>query len=616
MTPATEVIEKLMLDNSEYRLMSYTTDGGEYYGSWSNETDPLIGNSLHLAVSADGGETYTLLNYNTGVLYAEADYTAEGGNPYRGVGKMLRDPYVFRTADGFGVIAARADETSDTDSTDGSVMIYTSEDLTEFEFVGYLTLDTSAVYEPACVYENGAYTVSWSTGDGTVRKTAVTTDFKTISDAEISYKVYASPSINIDHAEKSTNAISISAAEYEALTAALNAPVNTGMAELEDITVSAGTSVTLPETATALYNNGSTQEFPVTWDTSSLDTSKAGEYTLTGTVQTKDYDTSLIPNRADPCVLYANSLYYFTATRDSGGQNVLNLRIADTIEALADAEDILLYNAGSELIWAPEIHAVDGTLMIYFAWGSKWDRVQSHVMVLEGSDASNADDWSDPERIKLRDGSTYLITNGISLDMTCFEWDGKFYLAWAQRQVSSSGDYNYSTYGYESSNIYIAEYDPASPAQLASDPVLISRPSYGWERTMAEVDEGPFVIEHDGRLYMTVAANATNYSYGIKLLTLAEDGDPVNADDWTAKGYPILSTAMNDTEPGPGHSSFTVDENGDPVLVYHWGSGGDARTTSVKNVHFAANGEPVINIPRGEQISEEYSTVTIKVIVE
>ncbi|MCD7783735.1 MAG: family 43 glycosylhydrolase [Firmicutes bacterium] len=616
MNPVVDAIEASVVETSVYKLMSYTTDGGEYYGSWSSATAPIIGNSLHLAVSSDGGETYTPLNYNTGVLYAEADYSAEGGNPYKGVGKMLRDPYVFRTATGYGVIAARADETSDTDSTDGSVMIYTSEDLTDFEFAGYLMLDTAAVYEPACVYENGKYTVSWSTSDGGTRKYAVTEDFKSIGGEGASDEVYENPSIDIDHSVEATNVIGITAAEYKTLTTKLNAPINTGVEEFEDVTVSAGANAVLPETATAIYNDGSTQKFPVTWDTSSLDTSVAGKYTLTGTVTAKDYDSSLIANRADPCVLYANGKYYFTATRDNGSQYVLNLRVADTIEGLADAEDILLYDAGSELIWAPEIHEVDGTMMIFFAWGATWDKVQSHVIVLEGDDAETADDWSEPQRIMLADGETNLIDNGITLDMTCFEWDGTYYLAWAQRQVSSSGDYNYSTYGYESSNIYIAKYNPANPAQLASGPVVISRPSYGWERTIAEVDEGPFVIENDGRLYMTVAANSTNCSYAIKLLTLNEGGDPTNPDDWSIKGYPLLSTAMNDSEPGPGHSSFTIDENGDPVLVYHWGSRGSNRTTTVKKVHFNTNGEPVLNIQRGEQLSDEFKTVTIKVTVK
>ena len=249
--------------------------------------------------------------------------------------------------------------------------------------------------------------------------------------------------------------------------------------------------------------------------------------------------------------------------------------------------------------------------MIFFATGSGWDHVQSHVMILEGNDATNAADWSEPERIKMADGVTNLIDDGITLDMTCFEWDGKWYLSWSQRRVNS-GNKN----DHESANIYIAEYDPGEPGKLSGDTSVISRPEFGWERTRTAVDEGPFVVENGGRLYMTIATNATDFSYGIKLLTLKDGGNPLKPEDWIIKSRPLLCTAMNTSEPGPGHSSFTVDENGDPVLVYHWGRRGSNRTTTIKSVHFNANGEPVLNIPRGEQLKDEFKNVTVKVIVE
>ena len=66
-------IIKTTMDNSAYKLASYTTNGAEYHGA----EQPIIGNSLHLAVSADGGKSYEPLNSNIGVLFAEADYTTE-----------------------------------------------------------------------------------------------------------------------------------------------------------------------------------------------------------------------------------------------------------------------------------------------------------------------------------------------------------------------------------------------------------------------------------------------------------------------------------------------------------------------------------------------------------
>lgn len=605
MRPAEDfnMIDESTKERSTYMLASYTTDGSEYYGS----AQPAIGNSLHLAVSNDGGETYEPLNSNVGVLFAEADYSENAADPLWGDTKMLRDPYLFRLKDGgYGVIAAREDASGNNDETDGSAAIYTSEDLTEFFLLGYVALDSKAIYEPVCVFEDGAYRISWSDSDGGPRKSAMSEDLLTIGEVSDTDEVYSAPRLEMDC--DATNELGLTETEYESLVTALNAPKHVGFADMPDTEAENG-SVSLPETVTALYNDGSEQEFPVTWDTSSVDFSEPGEYTVTGTVTAKDYPTNFITDRADPCVLRSGDRYYFVATRDNGDQTVLYIRTADTLDGLAAAEDHELWSNGGDLIWAPEIHEADGRLMIFFATGRDWSRVQSHVMVLEGEDPLSADAWSEPVRIKKSDGVSNLIDDGITLDMTFFEWQGKYYVSWSQRRVNCG-----NVHDHESANIYIAEYDPSQLGRLAGDAYVISRPTMAWERTSTAVDEGPFTIVNDGTLYMTIAANGTNSSYGIKLMTLRDGGDPLNAEDWAVKGYPLLCTAMNTAEPGPGHSSFTVDENGDPVLVYHWGTRGSHRTTTIKNVHFNPEGEPVLNIPRGEQLA--YNEVSIKVIVK
>ncbi len=63
-------------------------------------------------------------------------------------------------------------------------------------------------------------------------------------------------------------------------------------------------------------------------------------------------------------MLKYNGKYYFVATRDAGGQTVLNIRVADMIDGIATATDNEIYSNGTALIWAPEIHNIDGKLMI------------------------------------------------------------------------------------------------------------------------------------------------------------------------------------------------------------------------------------------------------------
>lgn len=581
---------------SMYYVMSYTTAGAEYYASYSDVGEPIIGNSLHIAVSLDGGETYEPLNFNIGVLYAEADYSDAAADPLYGDAKMFRSPYLFRTADGaFGVITARADAVSDKDTTDGMVMIYMSEDLKSYRFIGFLNLDTSAVYEPVCVVENGEYTISWANSAGGSRKRTVTKDLRIIGNVEASAETYSKYVGIADFAETVTNVIEISKSEYDMLKQKLNPPVMTGIKEFQDISVMVGDRVDFPEKAAALYSDGSERNVPVRWDASEIDTMHAGVYTIYGELAEKEFPSDFIPDRADPCILKYDDRYYFTATRDRGGQNVLNIREAETIHALAEAEERMLYENRKGLVWAPEIHNIDGILTIFFADGERdWSTVQCSVMRLkEDGNPMCAEDWTKPVRIKRPDGKGNITEDGISLDMTCFKWENKWYLAWSQRKINGG---NKNIHG--SADIYIAEYNPRQPERLAGDMHVISRPLFGWERSHTAVDEGPFTLIHGGRLYMTTAVNGTDYSYGIKLMTLKKNGCPLNADDWETQGFPILASAMNTGEPGPGHSSFVRDENGDIFLAYHWGNEGAGRTTSIKKVHFSSNDAPILNIPR------------------
>lgn len=587
-------------NSTPYRVLSYTTDGSEY----KIGTVPVIGNSLHLAVSENSGASYDTLNAGVGVLFAEADYTDESNpnNLVNGVSKMLKNPYIFRLGSGgFGVITARGDGNSDTDSTDGKAMIYTSDDLTSFDFKGYIELDNSAVSKLKCEYIDGAYRIYWTNAAGE-RKEGKTSDFKNISEVKSSDYVSVSPKSNISGAN-SVNSLEISKKEYEELKTNLNPPEHIGFKEIADIEAENG-NVDLPEFVTAMYNDGSEADYPVEWDTDGIDFSKAGTYKINGKVKTKEYASNMIANRADPCMLNLNGKYYFVATRDSGGQTVINIRTADSIEEIANSEEHEIYSVSSGLVWAPEIHNVNGKLMIFFATGKAWNYVQSHVMVLNGDDPLSREAWSSPVRIKQMNGE-YLIDKGITLDMTCFNYDSKWYYAWAQRVV---GD---ETYGTGSSDIYIAEINPENPEILASEAVVISKPVYGWERNETTVDEGPFTIQHNGRLFMTIATNGCSPSYAIKLLSLKEGGNPLNAEDWKAKGYPILATAWNTSEPGPGHSSFTTDENGNDILIYHWGKSGKGRTTSGKRVHWSKKGEPVLNILRGEELTNDAVTATV-----
>ena len=63
------------------------------------------------------------------------------------------------------------------------------------------------------------------------------------------------------------------------------------------------------------------------------------------------------------------------------------MRSSDTLEGLADAEDVEIFrDPGNVMLWAPELHEVDGTLCIFYAamTDGETKTPQSHVMELTG----------------------------------------------------------------------------------------------------------------------------------------------------------------------------------------------------------------------------------------
>ncbi len=77
-----------------------------------------------------------------------------------------------------------------------------------------------------------------------------------------------------------------------------------------------------------------------------------------------------IEQRADPYILHHEGQYYFIASVPEYDR--LAIRRADSLEGLRSAEEIVVWRKPdtgpmSQLIWAPELHHIDGKWYIYFA---------------------------------------------------------------------------------------------------------------------------------------------------------------------------------------------------------------------------------------------------------
>ena len=277
------------------------------------------------------------------------------------------------------------------------------------------------------------------------------------------------------------------------------------------------------------------------------------------------YTAPLIIQRADPYIYkHTDGYYYFTASVPSYDR--IEIRRARTLEGLAHAAPRTVWRKHpdgsgpmSQLIWAPEIHFIDGKWYIYFAAShtKEFDNngMFQHRMFCIECDQENPvcaeEKWIEKGQIKT-DKDTF------SLDATEFDWQGDHYYVWAQKDPAIRGN----------SNLYIAKMK--NPWTLATKPVMLSKPEYDWEIRGFWVNEGPAVIHRNGRFFMTYSASATYENYAMGMLTCSDDADLLNSENWSKSKQPVFQSDLTTHQYGPGHNSFTVAEDGKTdLMVYH-----------------------------------------------
>lgn len=83
------------------------------------------------------------------------------------------------------------------------------------------------------------------------------------------------------------------------------------------------------------------------------------------------------------------------------------------------------------------------------------------------------------------------------------------------------------------------------------------------------VNEGPAVMVHGDKLFISYSASATDENYCMGLLWIDLNADPLNPQNWHKSPRPVFTTSYENRQYGPGHNSFTQTPEGEDVLVYH-----------------------------------------------
>lgn len=308
------------------------------------------------------------------------------------------------------------------------------------------------------------------------------------------------------------------------------------------------------------------------------------------------FTNPLLPNGADPWVIQKDSFYYYTNTTG----NKLVIYKTNKMSALHSAPATTVWvppATGPRLadIWAPELHYLQGKWYLYFAADTNAVNNTHRIFVLENSS-------TDPVtgtwifKGKLADP-----TNKWAIDASEFEYNGRSYLIWSgwQGNVNTEQD------------IFIALL--SNPWTISGNRVMISSPTYDWEKRGAPpaVNEGPEVIMNsNNRIFLTYSASGCwTDDYCLGMLTLKDNGDPLDPADWIKSPAPLFTKKPEHGAYGPGHNGFFKSPDGsEDWIIYHANPAPGQGCSSARNPRmqkFSWNsdgspnfGEPVqINVP-------------------
>jgi GH43 family beta-xylosidase len=289
----------------------------------------------------------------------------------------------------------------------------------------------------------------------------------------------------------------------------------------------------------------------------------------------------------DPWVQYYEGNYYLTATQ--GGS--IKIWKSPTLAGLVTAAPTTVWTDTTPArccnIWAPEFHLLDGPdgkrWYLYYSAGTAdtLDNQRMHVLESAGSDPlgpytykarifdSTHDVWSIDESIlKMPDGRMYLLFSS---------WFGP------------------------NQNLYIAPM--SNPWTISGSRVLLSTPTYPWERSVGYVNEGPEALYHGDKIFVVYSASACwGPDYKLGLLTY-QGGDPLTKEAWLKHPTPVFERSDAAGVYAPGHNGFFMSPDGrENWIVYHANASPSdgctgTRTTRAQQFTWNDDGTPNFGTP-------------------
>lgn len=552
-------------ENKKGKLLVYTrqTDDKSYPNG--------LARSIHFAVSRDG-QHYQPLHQNYGILFAEAVIRSDNTICPKGV----KDPVVFSWPEGgFGIAAIRVNEDGSSDEDcRGKLLLWKTADFMDFQDMGMVEeegLNLDYEKKESCMIQGEPVIGSWTEIDASLCDRLL---------------LYWNPLSHVHTYLPESVAV-------------------TSREELEELR------------AAAVYSDGSTVSKRVAWQMEQVDFSTPGTYQVRGSLYDTQYPFPLARGYGDPVIFPWKGKWYFLGTNDNLDDIGIYVREADTVSGLfaKGVEEHLILGVDEEkdfiqTFWAPEFHVIGGQLYILFAVGGKVWGPQCYLMKLKADGRIiDATGWETPVRV-LRQNGKPLAEEGITLDMTYVSAGERSYMIWSYREhIGTPAD--------TGSMLYIAEADDEKPWQLAGEPVLLSRPLFGWENVSGTINnEGPHAFVHDKKVYLTYSGgDAAGYTYVLGLLTADVEQNLTDVSVWKKSCSPVLSFYSVEGEYGPGHNSFFVDDDGNLMIAYHAEDALESRLRSdgIRRIHFDVQGMPRFDLSAERDLNPALRDVSVQV---
>lgn len=574
------------------------------------EYAPKLAYSMHLGYETENG--FKPLNHNTGVLFVKATQDPETKVLFA---KSLKCPRVLPISDGTFLIAAirTLPEGEDDESSKGSIVLFKSSDLVHYTELGLKKICDGFISDIELkICKNCGLVTVKAEYDGKVIRARFDDNLEICELGECH-------KLNVEKTEAdiegfvSGNVFEVSDDVFDYVTKKLLTPYNTAIELPKTLNAQSKEELEVLR-AVAHYSDGSTALKRIDWDFSGVDFNTAGEYEISGKLHQDHFDFPITDNRADPMIYHRDGYFYFIATNDADWNHTLYVRKAKTIPELVSADEHLILDTNTYphvkgLLWAPEFHEVGGKLYIFHACTTgEFGNEHAHVMAYNGKgDLTDKDSWDMPKKCEKPDGSP-IYTGGITLDMTTFDVGDETYAAWSQRQFSPCD---------LGAWVYISRIDRNEPWKLLDEPVCITVPEYGWQNNHTFVDEGPFAIIKDEKIYLTFSSALVDSTYCVGMLTANVGDDLLDPRSWQKTNYPLLHSHCVKGEYGVGHNAYVVDQYGDTWNTYHGRPGIDGpRSSGIRRVHFGFDGEPILDMTEELDLNPDLRDVKIKITVK